>query len=140
MVFVSNNKSSEILQPGKKKVLNFPLTPLASDLSAILGRWLFAYATVWRNHFNATVFTKLLIKAFAITGFIANKLIRCTAGKATIERCLDKLYFMGRSALHVSGGRKTRSVCDCQDLGAFCRALYCRTQNALFKPVRSNRL
>ena len=36
-----------------------------------------------------------------------------------LHSCLNKFYFMGRSAFHVSGDRKTSSVCDCQDLGAF---------------------
>jgi hypothetical protein len=118
MVFISNNQSPEILQPGKQ-TLNFPSTPIASELSAILGRGPFAHATVWRNHFNAPLFEKLLIKAVAIIGFITNKLIGRIAGKTTVDGCLDKLYFMGRSTFHVSGDRKTRSVCNCQDLGAF---------------------
>jgi hypothetical protein len=118
MVFVTNNKAPEILQPGKQ-TLHFPSTPIASELSAILGRGPFAAATVRRNHFNATLFEKLLIKTVAIIGFITNKLIWRIAGKTTVDGCLDKLYFMGRSAFHMSGDRKTTSVCNCQDLGAF---------------------
>ena len=131
MVFISNNQSPEILQPGKQ-TLNFPSTPIASELSAILGRTAFAAATVWRNHFNAPLFEKLLIKAVAIIGFIANKLIGRIAGKTTVDGCLDKLYFMGRSAFHVSGDRKTTSVCDCQDLGAFAALCLANSKTPFF--------
>ena len=115
---VSNNQAPEILQLGKQ-TLNFLSTPIASQLPAILGGRIFTPLTVWRYHLNTTLFEKLLIKAVAIIGFIANKLIRRIAGKTTFDSCLDKLYFMGRSAFHVSGDRKTRSVCNGQDLGAF---------------------
>jgi len=118
MVFVSNNQSPEVLKPGKQ-AFNFPSTPITSQLSTILGRRLFAPATMWRNHFNATFLEKLLIKAIAIIGFIANKLVRSIPSKTAVYSCLDKLYFMGRSAFNVSGDRKTSSVCDCHDLGAF---------------------
>ena len=131
MVFISNNQAPEILQPGKQ-TLNFPSTPITSQLSTILGRGLFSPATVWRNHFNATRFKKLLIKAVAIIGFIANKLVRCISGKTTVDRCLDKLYFMGRSAFHVSGDRKTRSVCNCQDLGAFAALCLANSKTPFF--------
>ncbi len=118
MVFVSNHQSPEVLKPGKQ-ALNFPTAPITPELSAILARGFFAPFAMWRNHFNATLFEKLLIKAIAIIGFIANKLVRSIAGKTAVDGCLDKLYFMGRSTFHMSGDRKTKSVCNCQDLGAF---------------------
>jgi hypothetical protein len=118
MVFISNNNSPEVLKPSKQP-LDFPSTPITPELSAILGRRLFTSPAVWRDHLNAALMQKLLVKFVAIIGFIANKFIRCISGKTTIDSCLNKLYFMGRSAFHVSGDRKTTSVCDCHDLGAF---------------------
>ena len=118
MVFVSHNNSPKILQPGKQ-TLDFPSTPITPELSAILGRRLFTPSAVWRDHLNAALMQKLLIKTVTVISFIANKLIGCILGKTTVDSCLNKLYFMGRSAFHVSGDRKTRSVCDCHDLGAF---------------------
>jgi len=122
MVFVSNNQSPEVLKPSKQ-TFDFPSTPITSQLSTILGRGLFAPSAMWRNHFNATLLEKLLIKAIAIIGFIANKLVRSIPSKTAVDSCLDKLYFMGRSAFHMSGDRKTTSVCDGHDLGAF--AAFC---------------
>ena len=118
MVFVSHNNSPEVLKPGKQ-AFNFPSTPIAPELSAILGRRLFTSSSVRCDHFNAALMQKLLIKTVAIIGFIADKLIWCIASKTTVDSCINKLYFMGRSAFHVSGDRKTTSVCDCHDLGAF---------------------
>jgi hypothetical protein len=117
MVFVSNNNSPKILQPGKQ-AFDFPSTPITPKLSTILGRRLFSSSAVRRDHLNATLIQKLLIKTVTIISFIANKFIRRIPGKATVYSRLNKLYFMGRSAFHMSGDRKARSVCDCQDLGA----------------------
>ncbi len=118
MVFVTNNQPPEILKPGKQ-AFNFPSTSITSKLPAVLGWQLFTPTAVWRDHLNTTLMQKLLVKTVAIIGFIANKLVRSIASKTIINSCLDKLYFMGRSAFHVSGDRKTRSVCDGHDLGAF---------------------
>ena len=118
MVFVSNNQSPEVLKPGKQ-TLNFPSAPITSEFPAILGRRLFATSAMRRYHFNATLLKKLAIKAIAIIGFIANKFVRSILSKTAVDSCLDKLYFMGRSTFHMSGDRKTTSVCDGQDLGAF---------------------
>ena len=118
MVFVANNQSPEVLKPGKQ-TLNFPSAPITSEFPAILGRELFASSAMRSNHFNATLLKKLLIKAIAVIGFVTHKLVRRIASKTAINSCLDKLYFMGRSAFHMSGDRKTTSVCDGQDLGAF---------------------
>ena len=118
MVFVSNNQSPEVLKPGKQP-LNFPSAPITSKLSAILSRGLFAPSTMRSNHLNTSLFKKLPIKTIAIIGFIANKFVRSIVRKTAINCCLNKLYFMGRSAFHMSGDRKTTSVCDGQDLGAF---------------------
>jgi hypothetical protein len=118
MVFVSNNQPPEVLKP-EKQTFNFLSTPITSDLSTILGRRLFAPATIWRNHFNATLLEKLLIKAIAIIGFIANNLIRSIPSKTTVDSCLYKFYFMERSVFHMSGEWKTITVSDSQDLDSF---------------------
>ena len=131
MVFVSHNNSPKILQPGKQ-AFDFPSTPITPELSAILGRRLFASSSVRRDHLNATLIQKLLIKTVAVIGFIAYKLVRRIPGKTAVNCCLNKLYFMGRSAFHVSGDRKTTSVCDCQDLGAFAALCLANSKTPFF--------
>ncbi len=39
---------------------------------------------------------------------------------------------MGRSAFHISGDRKTTSVCDCQDLGAFATLCLANSKTPFF--------
>ena len=131
MVFVSHNNSPKILQPGKQP-FDLPTTPITPKLSTILSRRLFTPSAVWRDHLNAALMQKLLIKAITVIGFIANKLIRCILGKTTVDSCLNKLYFMGRSAFHVSGDRKTTSVCDGQDLGAFAALCLANSKTPFF--------
>jgi hypothetical protein len=131
MVFVSHNNSPKILQPGKQ-TFDFPSTPITPEFSAILRSRLFASSAVWREHLNAALMQKLLIKAVAVIGFITNKLVRRISSKTTVDSCLNKLYFMGRSAFHVSGDRKTTSVCDCQDLGAFAALCLANSKTPFF--------
>jgi len=118
MVFVANNQAPEILKPSKQ-ALHLPSSPIAPQFSAVLGFWLFPSSTMWRNHFHTTLIKKPFVKFIAVVGLIAHHLIRGILGKATVDRILDKRYLVGRSAFNVSGDRKTRSVCDCHDLGAF---------------------
>jgi len=122
VIFISYNQTPEILNPSKQ-ALNLPSSAIATKFSSILSARLFSILLVWCNQFNATVFQQFLIKRIAIVRLVTNKFIRSMLGKATIDSLFNKLYFVGRSASNVSGDRKTRSVCDCHDLGAF--AAFC---------------
>jgi hypothetical protein len=118
MVFVPDNQSPEVLKPGKQ-ALHLPSAPIASQFPAVLGFRFFPSFAMRGNHFNTTIIKELIIKFIAVVRLITNQLIRGILSKATVYRILDKFYLVGRSAFHVSGDRKTRSVCDCHDLGAF---------------------
>ena len=118
MIFVSDNQAPEVLKPSKQ-ALHLPSAPIAPQLPAILGFWFFPSFPVRCNHFNTAFIKQLLIKFVAIIGFVANQFIRRILGKAAVYRGTNELDLMGRSAFNVSGDRKTSSVCDCHDLGAF---------------------
>jgi len=118
MVFVPNNQSPEVLKPGKQ-ALNLPSTPVTAQFSAFLGSWFFPSSSVRCDHFNTALISKLIVKFITVISFIANQFIRCIPGKTAVNSGLDELYLMGRSAFNVSGDRKTSSVCDGHDLGAF---------------------
>ena len=122
MVFVPNNQPPEVLKPGKQ-TLHLPSTPIASQFSAVLGVRFFASFAMRGNHFDTSILKESIVKWIAVVRFITNQLIRGILSKAAVYRILDKLYLVGRSAFHVSGDRKTRSVCNCHDLGAF--AAFC---------------
>jgi hypothetical protein len=118
MIFITNYQASENLHPGKKS-LNFPAASIPAKLSSILGWRLLSVLSMRRNQLNSALFKQLGIKAVAVIGFIANQSIRRILGKAAVDGSLNQLHFMGRSAFNVSGDRKTSSVCDGHDLGAF---------------------
>jgi len=118
MIFVANNQASEVLKPSKE-TFDFPSALISAKLPSVLGALFAPVFSMRGNHFNATFVHKALIKTIAVIGLIANYAIRSILGETAINGRLHKLYFMGRSALNVSGDRKTSSVCDGHDLGAF---------------------
>jgi hypothetical protein len=118
MVLVAHNQTPEVLKPGKEP-FDFPAAFITAKLSAILSAWSPALSAVWSNQFNAAFTQKPLIQRIAVVGLIANHSIRRIGGKAAVDGRLNQFYFMGRSALNVSGDRKTSSICDGHDFGAF---------------------
>lgn len=118
MVFVANNQASEVLKPSKQ-AFDFPPALVATKLPSVLGALFTSVFSMRSNHFNAAFTQKPLIKSIAVICLIANNAIRGILGKAAVDGCLHQLYLMGRSAFNVSGDRKTSSVCDGHDLGAF---------------------
>ena len=118
MIFVANHKAPEVLKPGKKP-FHLPSALIWPELSAILRFWLFTAFTMWSYHFNVTIIKQTLVKFITVIGFVAYEFIRGIFSKTTVYGCFNKFHFMGRSAFNVSGDRKTSSVCDCHDLGAF---------------------
>ena len=118
MVLVTHNQAPEVLKPGKEP-FDFPAAFISTKLSAILGAMPSTLSAVRGNQFNATFTQKPFIQPIAVIGLVANNSIRCIGGKAAVDGRLNQLYFMGRSALNVSGDRNTSSVCDGHDLGAF---------------------
>jgi len=117
MVLVADNKAPKILDPGKK-TFDLPSAKITPKLSAILGFLFAPFLAMRRDHFNPAIIQKFLIKAIAVVCFIPNEPVRRMLGETAVDGCLHQRYFMGRSAFHVSGDRKTSSVCDCHDLGA----------------------
>ena len=118
MIFISYNQAPIILKPGKQP-LNLPSSPISTKFTSILSMLLFSVNFMRRNQFNVSVLRKLLVKFVAVIRLVADKPIRGIWGKTTIYRRLNQLHFMGRSAFNMSGDRKTSSVCDGHDLGAF---------------------
>ena len=131
MILIPYDNPSEIIKPSKEP-LHFPSSLIWSQLSSILGFCFLSISLMRCNHFNTTFLHQLVIKRIAVICFIANKLIRRIGRKAIINCFLDKLYFMGRSTFNVSGDRKTRSVCDGHDLGAFAALCLANSKTPFF--------
>jgi hypothetical protein len=118
MVFVPDNQPPEVLKPGKQ-ALYLPSAPIASQFPAVLGIRFFTSFAMGCDHFDTSIIKESIVKWIAVVRLITNQLVRGILSKAAVYRILDKFYLVGRSAFHVSGDRKTRSVCNCHDLGAF---------------------
>ena len=118
MVFVTDNQTPIILKPCKQ-AFHLPSSLISTKFSAVLSFGLFPIFPMWRNQLNSTIIQKLSIKLITVICFVADKLIRCIFCKAAVNGIFNKLHLVRRSAFNVSGDRKTRSVCDCHDLGAF---------------------
>lgn len=118
MIFIPYNNSSEILKPCKEP-LNPPAASIRSQLSAVLCFWLFSTHSMRRNHLYTTFLHQFLIKWIAVIRLITNELVRRKGSKTAVDRFLNKFHLVRGGAFHTYGDRKTRSVCDCHDLGAF---------------------
>ena len=118
MILVANWQTSKIMQPGKEP-FNFPASLVTPEFTSILSLWLFPVGLVWRYHLNAILIFQPLIKRVAIIGFITYQKIRCFVQKPFVDCLFNQFHFVRRGTFDISGDRKTTSVCNCHDLGAF---------------------
>jgi hypothetical protein len=118
MVFITNNKTTKVLQPGKQ-AFNFPSLSVSPQGSTILGGRFDTVVFVWSNHLNATFFGQPLIKFVAVVSSVTYDFIRHILKKTGIKSLINKSYFMRASTGCVNGDRKTERVCKAHNLGSF---------------------
>jgi hypothetical protein len=131
IVFISDHQSPEVLEPSEE-TLDFPPSLVAPEFAAILGPRFFTPPFVRGNHFGFSFTQQPPVQGIAVVGLISNQTPRDLADKAAIDSRLSELYFMGRSACNVSGDRKTSSVCDGHDLGAFAASCLADSKTPFF--------
>jgi hypothetical protein len=79
---------------------------------------------------------KKIVQRVAIIALIGNQSFRLLGHEAVLDRSLDQLLLMRRSARNPEGERKTMAVCDCPELGPFADE---RSTNAIapfFAPMK----
>ena len=131
MIFISDHQSPEVLQP-RKEAFDFPSSLVAPEFAAILGPRLFSPSFVGGNQFSFSFTQQLSVQLVTVVGLVANQTSRGLADKTAIDGRLNELYFMGRSTFNMSGDRKTRSVCDGHDLGAFATSCLADSKTPFF--------
>ncbi len=131
MIFISDHQSPEVLKP-REEALDFPPTLVSPEFAAILSPRLFTPPFVGSNHFGVSFTRQSPIQSVAVVGLVANQTPRSLADEATIDGRLNQFYFMGRSAFNVNGDRKTSSVCDGHDLGAFAASCLADSKTPFF--------
>jgi len=117
MIFIPYHDPPEIVEPGEE-AFNLPASSISPERSPILRIRLFPPALVRRNHLDAQA-GQPLIQWVAVIGLVADEPFGQPEEKTAPEGGLDQFHFMRRSTFHVSGDRKTRSVCNGHDFCAF---------------------
>jgi hypothetical protein len=118
MTLISDNQPSEILQPCEK-AFNLPTAFISPQFSSVLSLWLFSAAPMRRNHLNAVLFQKSIIKFVAVIRFVADKFFRHSGDEKAVQHRFRQLHFMRRSTCKAGGDRKTGSVRNCHDPAPF---------------------
>lgn len=117
MVFIANHQPPVVLQPSEE-AFDLPSSSVSSERPSVLGLGSFSSVPMWRNHFDVPVILQSLIKPVAVVCLVPNDPNRPFIEERCVKRPLNERHFMRRSAGHVHGDRKTRSVCHCHDLAA----------------------
>ena len=118
MIFVTNNKPTEVLKPGEKP-FSLPSLFVATQCSAILSRLLTPVTLMRSDHLDIAFLRQPLIKFVAVISLITNYLLRNILKKTSIKGIINKCYLMWASTGCVNGDRKTASVCKAHNLGSF---------------------
>lgn len=134
MTFPTYQQASEVLQPCEEP-LDFPSSSVTTELSPVLAVGSCAIATVRCDQLDP-MSSQPIVQRVAVVPLIANQSLRLVGHKAVLDRSLDELLFMRRSARNPEGDRKTMAVCDCHELGPFADE---RSTNAIapfFAPMK----
>ena len=118
MVFITNNQTAVILEPGKQP-LHLPAFLITPQDTTILGGGLFPIAFMRSNQINVAFIGQLLVQFITVISFVANDFVREMFQKTGIQCLLNPRYFMRLSTGCVNGDRKTKSVCEAHNFGAF---------------------
>ena len=124
MVFPANHDAAIVMKP-REQALDLPAATIAAQRAAVLGDRFAPVPPVRRDQLHTESFPQALIQRVAVVGFVADQSRRSFSEESLLERGFDERGFIGPSAGHVHGDRKTMAVCNCHDFAAFpafCRA------------------
>lgn len=118
MIFITNNQTTVVLEPGKQS-LYLPPSSKSSQGSAILRGRLSPVIFMRSNQIDTTFFGQLSIQLITVIRSITNYFFRDMFQKTGIQSGLYQLNFMRPSTGCTNGDRKTKSVCEAHNFGAF---------------------
>jgi len=118
MVFVTDYKSTEVLQPCEKS-LYFPPSAVPTQRSSVLGCGLLAIRFVRGDQIDASLDGQLFVKLVRVVRLVADHFLRQLVQYASVQGLVDQRHFMRASAACVDGDRKTFSVDKAHDFSAF---------------------
>ncbi len=117
MVFIANDKASEVLQPCEE-AFNLPAPFVSAQRPAVLGGAAASVRPMRGDQLHAMFVEEVLVQGITVVGLVSDQAIGKIFGPRSIEGFFDQSYFVRRSAGHVHGDRKTTAVCNGHDLGA----------------------
>jgi hypothetical protein len=135
MTFPTYQQAPEVLQP-REEPFDFPPAFVTAEFSPVLAVRSCAITTVRGDQLDSMPLGELIDHCVAVISLIANQSFRLVGHEAVLERSLDKLLLMRRSAPNPEGDRKTMAVCDCHELAPFADE---RSTNAIapfFAPMK----
>ena len=118
MILVSNDKSPEVLKPGKQ-AFDLPPTFVPTQRSPVLGGWLSSIASMGGNHLHTPFLVQPTVQGVTVVGLVTDHSRGQIVKEAGVQRRINMGYFMGTGTACVNGERKTFSVCKAHDFGAF---------------------
>jgi hypothetical protein len=117
VIFPSGRDPAIVLKPSEK-TLDLPSFAISPKWSTILGFGSHSVPFVRGDHLDSTG-SEFSVQRVTVISPVADNPIRKLRKKTTLKGSPYQFHFMRRSAGHVEGVRKTRSVCNCHDLGPF---------------------
>ena len=116
MALVARDQAAEVLEPGEE-AFDLPPATVASELAPIL-LVVASGAAVGRDELDPAL-GQPGIELVAVVALVANQARDLAPEEAGRERGVDERGFGGICTCDSNGERKTSTVCDCHDLGAF---------------------
>ena len=116
MSLIAGHESTEVLQP-REEALDLPAAAVATQLAPVL-RLVLPGRPMRRNELDPPG-EHPGIQRVAVIAAIANESCRQRAEEARLQCGFDEREFAGVCTCDSNGERKTSTVCDCHDLGAF---------------------
>jgi hypothetical protein len=135
MTFPTCQQTPEVLQPCEEP-LDFPAAFVTPEFSPILAMRSCAITAVRCDQLDPVVLGQPIHHRVAVISLIADQSFRLVGHEAVLERRLDKLLLMRRSAPNPEGDRKTMAVCDCHELAPFTDERSTNSIAPFFAPIK----
>ena len=135
MTFPTYQQAPEVLQPCEEP-FDFPPAFVTSEFSPVLPVPASAITTMGGDQLDSVLLRQPIDHRIAVIASIANQSLRFLGHETMLDRSLDQLLLMRRSARNPEGDRKTMAVCDCHELAPFADE---RSTNAIapfFAPIK----
>ena len=116
MALVARDQATEVLEPGEE-AFDLPPATVAPELPPVL-LVVASGAAVGRDELDPA-FGELGIELVAVVALVADQPSDLAPEEAGRERGVDERGLGGVCTCDSNGERKTSTVCDCHDLGAF---------------------